>query len=92
MFLALFLHFSGCLKFFLLVSNDSKEAVVPGREVLWATVGLAEGFLWFERRLCWRGFTEWWVEGTVSGAFLPRPQASRPGAQQVSPRRFPRLL
>lgn len=45
MFLALFLHFSGCLKFFLLVSNDSKEAVVPGREVLWATVGLAEGFL-----------------------------------------------
>ena len=58
----------------MLVSNDTNEAVVPGREVLWATVGLAEGFLWFQRRLCWRGFRvvggahcEWYFPAQAPG-------------------------
>ena len=86
-FMALFFLFSEYLKFFMLVRDDTKEAVTSGREVLWDTVCLAEATLWFGRRLCWRGAMKWWVEPTVKGAYLP----GCPGAQQADPRQFPRL-
>lgn len=44
--LELFFYFSGCLKFFMMVIDDTDDAVTSGREVLWDTVGLLEPALW----------------------------------------------
>lgn len=48
--LELFFYFSGCLKFFMMVIDDTDDAVTSGREVLWDTVGLLEPACGWENR------------------------------------------
>lgn len=83
----LFFHALGCLKFFLLLSDDGKEEVISWRETLWDLVDLPLAALHFRKRLCWRRATVVGGAQCVNGAYLP----GCPGAQQAGQRQFPRL-